>query len=108
MKKAFLYTLLNVSIAYNCFSTPYNLPLDIAQAESRFLQKNLVLLSAKYNINISKALEQQAKLWNNPTVSLEQNIYNQYTDKYFDMSSSGQSAVQIQQLILLALQRLAS
>ena len=102
MKKVFLCIFINITIAYNCFSTPYSLPLNIVQAESRFLQKNLILLSAKFNISISKALEQQAKLWNNPTLSLEQNIFNQYNNKYFDMSSSGQSAVQIQQLILLA------
>lgn len=102
MKKIIGFAFLTLFVAYNCFAIPFSLPLDITQAESRFLQKNLILLSAKYNINIAKALEQQAKLWNNPTISFEQNIYNQYTDKYFDMSSSGQSAVQIQQLILLA------
>lgn len=91
-----------VAAVYTCFAAPNNLQLNIAQAETRFLQKNLALLSAKYNIGISKALEQQAKLWNNPTISFEQNIYNQYTGKYFDMSSSGQSGVQVQQLILLA------
>jgi outer membrane protein, heavy metal efflux system len=102
MRKIIGSILLAQLVAFNCFATPYKLPLDMSQAESRFLQKNLLLLSAKYNITISKALEQQAKLWNNPTISFEQNIYNQYTGKYFDMSSSGQSAVQIQQLILLA------
>jgi outer membrane protein, heavy metal efflux system len=97
-----IFTLLFLLYSTLTFSAGYTLKLDIAQAENRFLQKNLVLLSSKYNIDIAKALEKQAKLWDNPTLLFEQNIYNQYTNKYFDMSSAGQTAVQIQQLILLA------
>lgn len=101
MKKNIICIFIVLFVASDCFSVN-SLQLDISQAEARFLQKNLVLLSNKYNISISKALEQQARLWNNPSISFEQNLYNQYTNKYLDMSSSGQSAVQIQQLILLA------
>ncbi len=78
------------------------LSLNLAQTEARFLQKNFILLAGKYDIDIAKALTKQAGLWANPTVYLEQNIYNQYTDKPFDISNTGQSAFQVQQLIYLA------
>lgn len=78
------------------------LQLSLPQVEERFLRKNFVLLASQYNLPIGQALQKQALLWNNPSISLEQNIYNQYTHKAFDMGSTGQNAVQIQQLILLA------
>lgn len=78
------------------------IPYNLAQTEARFLQKNFALLAGKYNVDIANALKQQAKLWANPLIGLEQNIYNQYTNKAFDMSSTGQSAVHVEQLIYLA------
>lgn len=66
------------------------------------MQKNFALLAGKYNIDIANAFKQQAKLWMNPLIGLEQNIYNQYTHRAFDMSSTGQTAVQVQQLVYLA------
>jgi cobalt-zinc-cadmium efflux system outer membrane protein len=78
------------------------LSLNLTQTEARFLQKNFILLASKYNIDIAHALTNQAGLWANPDISLEQNIYNQYTEKVFDISNTGQTAFQIQQLIYLA------
>ena len=50
--------------------------LSLPEAEKIFLQKNLSLLAAKYNIDANQALVQQAKLWDNPVLSTDQNIYD--------------------------------
>jgi cobalt-zinc-cadmium efflux system outer membrane protein len=76
--------------------------LTLVDVENKFLQNNLNLLASSFNIDASRALILQAKLWDNPTIYLEQNIYNKYTGKVFDAGKTGQNIVQVQQLILLA------
>ncbi|WP_159467202.1 TolC family protein [Dyadobacter sp. 3J3] len=77
------------------------LRLTIRQADSIFLQKNLDILAEKYQIDISKSLEIQDKLWANPTLSLELSAYNRSRGA-FDVGRQGQKAVTIQQLITRA------
>lgn len=101
MSRYFLLTAIWIGVLLPAFGSD-TIPYTLAQTESRFLQKNFALLAGKYNIDIANAFKQQAKLWANPLIGLEQNIYNQYTHKAFDMSSTGQTAVQVQQLIYLA------
>ncbi len=84
------------------------LKLNIQQAEKIFMDKNLSILAAKYNIDAYLALVSQAKKWDNPTLNIDENIYNQYTKKYFDNTSTGQTYVQVQQLIKLGGKRKAS
>jgi outer membrane protein, heavy metal efflux system len=76
--------------------------ISLKTVEERFLKENLQLLSAKYNISSADALILQARLWNNPNLSIEQNIYNQSTQRYFDFTKTGNTEVAIQQLITLA------
>jgi cobalt-zinc-cadmium efflux system outer membrane protein len=79
------------------------LRLNLKQAERIFLEKNLALLAQHYNIEASKALVQQARLWDDPTLSTDQNIYA--NNKWFehgnnpDGSPRGQYFIQLQQLI---------
>jgi cobalt-zinc-cadmium efflux system outer membrane protein len=76
------------------------LKLDIPAAEKIFLQKNFSLLAAGYNVNINEALIKQAKLWDNPVLVTDQNIYD---GKFFrHTSDNGQVYVQVQQLIRTA------
>jgi outer membrane protein, heavy metal efflux system len=91
-----------VTIAEDGNRTADTVHLGIEKAESEFLTKNLQLLASKFNISASEAAVVQARLWNNPNFSFEQNIYNWDTRKYFDVTSSGNSGIQIQQLITLA------
>jgi cobalt-zinc-cadmium efflux system outer membrane protein len=85
------------------------LRLDIKQAEKIFLEKNLSLLAAHYDIDIAKAQEQQAKLWDNPVLNTDQNVYS--NAKWFehgtkpDGSVAGQYYIQVQQLIKTANKR---
>ncbi len=81
---------------------PETLQLTIAQADSLFLKQNLLLLANQYQVNASKALIQQARLWDNPTVTAEINLYNPDKQRYFDAGPNGQKIVTVQQLIYLA------
>ncbi len=73
----------------------------LKEAEEKFRKNNLLLLAAKFQIDAKKAGELQASLYANPNVFLEQNIFNDKTDRYFDFTRNGQSVIQIQQLFLL-------
>ncbi len=80
------------------------LMLTVPKAEAIFLQKNLTLLANQYNVDINKALVQQAKVWDNPTLSTDQNIYD---GKFFRHTTVngvqyGQVYIQVQQLIRTA------
>ncbi len=76
--------------------------ITLTQAGNKFLQNNLQLLSARYNINAASAAILQAKLWNNPNITIGQNIYNKNTGRYFDFTKTGNTDIQLQQLFLLA------
>ena len=79
------------------------LRISLADAQKAFTDKNLQLISEKYNIDASKAQIIQAKLFANPTVNIEQGIITRpvpVEDKV--IGAYGQHAVQVQQLILLA------
>jgi len=78
------------------------LKITFKEAEKAFLDKNLDLLASKYNVDASKALVQQAKLWDNPVLSTDQNITDA-NKKFFDHGNgNGQVFVQISQLIKTA------
>lgn len=79
-----------------------SLRITLYEAEDRFLQKNFLLLAAKYRVSEANAAIIQAKLYPNPNLSLNQGIYNQDTKKWLDLSSAGETAVSLQQVIVLA------
>ena len=71
--------------------------ISVDSAEKIFLQRNLGLLAAKYNIDANKALIQQARLWDNPVLNTDQNIYD---GKFFQHNeNAGQVYLQLMQLI---------
>ena len=82
--------------------------LTLSEAEQRFTQNNLLLLAQRYNVSAAEAQIQQARLWDNPTLSLEQNVYNPRTNRVFDVTSRGESIVQVQQLFAIAGRRKAA
>jgi len=79
-----------------------SIKITLSQAESRFAGNNLQLLAARYNISAARAAVLQARLWSNPNLSIGQNIYNKYTRRYFDITKTGNTDLQVQQLFLLA------
>jgi len=78
------------------------LRLNMSQAEELFIKNNLPLLSQRLDIDAAKAAIIQARLFPNPTLTLEQNLYNPINQKYFDAGKSGQNIVEFQQMIELA------
>jgi cobalt-zinc-cadmium efflux system outer membrane protein len=78
------------------------LSFSLQQTDSLFLSNNLLLLAAKYKVDGNKALVQQSKLWDNPTLSTEWNLYNPQKDQFFDVGPTGQKIVGIDQVISIA------
>jgi cobalt-zinc-cadmium efflux system outer membrane protein len=79
------------------------LKLNFQDAEKQFLQNNLSLVAQKYNVESTKALIDQAKLWDNPTLSTDQNIWDGASHKFFDHSNGyGQVFVQLSQVFTTA------
>lgn len=74
--------------------------IDINAAEQQFVNENLSLLAAKYNIEIARSNVLQARLWYNPNIYLNGPLYNQKTKKTFDYNA--QTDFQFQQLFSLA------
>lgn len=71
-------------------------------AEKIFLQNNLSLLASKYGIDANKALIKQAKLWDNPILTTDQNIYDKDGGFFKHNSQTGTIYVQVMQLIKTA------
>lgn len=84
---------------------PGKLVVSQAEAERLFLQNNLLLIAEHYNVDKAEAEIVQARLLENPVLSLEQNIYNRLNKKYFDVGAQGEAIVSIEQVIKLAGQR---
>jgi cobalt-zinc-cadmium efflux system outer membrane protein len=75
--------------------------VTLEDCESQFLKNNLFLLASQYNIDASKALTIQARIWDNPMITAELNAYNPERNQYFDIGKDGQKAFGIEQLIYL-------
>ncbi len=75
--------------------------ITLQECESQFLKNNLFLLASHYNIDASKALTIQSKIWDNPTLTADLNGYNSERKKYFDIGSEGAKSFGIEQLIYL-------
>ena len=61
------------------------LSISLQDAEKIFLQNNLSILAAKYNIDANLALVTQARAWDNPVISTDQNIYDSQGGFLFQM-----------------------
>lgn len=77
-----------------------SLRLSMDEAEDIFLKKNLSLLANQFNIDINKAIVEQSRVWDNPMLNTDQNIYD---GKFFKHNKDrGQVYIQVQQLIKTA------
>ena len=56
--------------------------------EQMFLERNLLLIAEKMNISISDAAITQARLWNNPTISVSDINLWKYKEKEFSAELS--------------------
>lgn len=104
MNRAFLFLLFLLLAGKMCAQQVAG-TLTLKEAELRFLERNLSLIAERYNIDMAQAQVLQAKLFENPVISLEQNVYNRLNGKYFDFGKEGEAVVEIEQVIHLAGQR---
>lgn len=82
------------------------LRLSLPELDKRFIDSNLSVLAAHYNVDAQKALIDQARRWDNPVLNTDQVVaangrffpYGKNTDGSF----SGQYYIQVQQLIRTA------
>ena len=104
MNRAFLFLLFLLLAGKMCAQQVAG-TLTLKEAEQRFLERNLSLIAERYNIDMAQVQVLQAKLFENPVISLEQNVYNRLNGKYFDFGKEGEAVVEIEQVIYLAGQR---
>lgn len=81
---------------------PDTVRLSLVNAEKIFIQNNLSLLASRFNIDANRALIKQAKLWDNPTLVTDQNLYDKQGGFFKHDQNSGQFYIQVTQLIKTA------
>lgn len=77
------------------------LEFDLKTAETMLWKNNLLLIAARFSVDVKKAGIEQAGLYANPNIFIDQSIFAEPTQRYFDTTRSGQTVVQIQQTFLL-------
>jgi len=103
-RRSFLTLILSLLWVYG-YCQADTLKMSLQDAEKQFLEKNFSLLAQKYNVEASKALIDQAKLWDNPVLSTDQNIYDGISKKLFYHNAGqnlGQVFVQLNQVFTTA------
>ncbi len=79
----------------------YAKEIDLETAESLLWKNNLLLIASRFQVDVKKAGILQAGLYANPNIAIDQSIFAEPTQRYFDTTRSGQSVVQVQQVFLL-------
>ncbi|KIO78243.1 cation transporter [Pedobacter lusitanus] len=79
------------------------LQLSLPQAEKLFIQNNYQLIAQNYQTDQAKAEIITAKLFDNPELNVETQLYNSKTKRFFETSrTNGEYQASISQLIKLA------
>lgn len=76
--------------------------LTLAQAEGEFLQRNFRLLAERYRVNAAEALVDQAKKWDNPTLSGTLGFGSLDKVQPFHIGGGGQLEGTVEQIIQMA------
>ena len=92
---------INITEAQNS-SLQDTVKLSLEDAETYFLKNNFELLAAKYQIKEADASLIQSKLWDNPSLSIDKEAYNDPSKKIFFIPQGGEYDISVQQLIYLA------
>ena len=103
---------LGIFLLYSTVAGAQQIPKDtlritLKQADSILISRNLSLLAEKCNVDASRALIIQAGVFNNPSITVNQSVYNTEYQinggrKWFDFSNNGETNFQIEQLFYLA------
>ncbi|HET6990112.1 MAG TPA: TolC family protein [Bacteroidia bacterium] len=90
-------------VNYNINTGPDTVLLDVNTSEQRLVGQCLMLLSARYNVDIAKSEVTQARAWYNPNIVYTQSLYDPSSGSWLDNNpSSGQVDVQVNQLLSIA------
>ncbi|GAB4418198.1 MAG: TolC family protein [Bacteroidia bacterium] len=81
--------------------------VTLRQADSLFLNRNFQLLAAEMQVEATRALEIQARLYPNPVLTADVNAVDPENGRAFHVGATGQKAFQFEQLILLGGKRRA-
>ena len=73
MNRAFYFTISSIGRKDVCATGCRH--IDTERSRAAFLERNLSLIAERYNIDMAQAQVLQAKLFENPVISLEQNVY---------------------------------
>lgn len=83
--------------------TADTLKLSLPQAEQLFLKNNYQLIAQNYQTDQANADIITAKLFDNPTLSVETQLYNSETKRFFETSrTNGEYQATVSQLVKLA------
>jgi len=100
MKKIILAVLFTVLSQQNLLLSQNEIQLTLSVAEEIFLKNNLKLIAERYSIDMAQANVIQARLFENPELNFEQNIYSRADGEFFDFKSP--NVIQFEQLFFLA------
>lgn len=81
------------------------LRITLKQADSLLILRNLTLVASQYDIDAAEAATIQAKLFSNPELSTEWNLYNPAKSRWLDVGSNGQKIISIEKVFQIAGQR---
>jgi outer membrane protein, heavy metal efflux system len=107
MKKVifiFIAALLSID-SIHALSKDNQISLSLSEAKKMFLDRNLTLIAKRYDVSQAEAQVLQARLYDNPVISVEENLYNSITKKFFDFGKTSEQTVEVEQEIKLAGQR---
>lgn len=90
-----------ITISPTASPTKDTLALSLGEIEHLFLEQNLMLMAAKYEVSAAAAAEIQARLYHNPTVSADLALHGD-NRKWLDLGGQGQKTFAVDQLIELA------
>jgi outer membrane protein, heavy metal efflux system len=88
--------------AYKQSAAADTLRLTLEQAETLFLNENLLLIAERLQIDIKDAEIRQARLWENPEIGIEHQIINRDQSGPIGFTGSDNTAFEIEQLISTA------
>lgn len=113
MKRSLLFIFLITNTLIGFTQEPQVLRLNREKIETLFLTNNLELIASKYNIDIADATITQAKLWDNPSLSISN--LNLWTTKkqrnelsemaYSSFAKNTEFSIELSQLIQTANKR---
>ncbi|MBB6107711.1 outer membrane protein, cobalt-zinc-cadmium efflux system [Mucilaginibacter lappiensis] len=78
------------------------LKISFQQAERTFLENNLGLIAERFHVAAVRALIDQAKLWDNPTLATDQNLYDNTHTFFNHAHGNGEIYAVLSQVFLTA------